>query len=149
MVKLNLRQKVITAYFLLSLFYAIIIGIVLKGWFTSQPYPVQFALGAVPIFALFSIIIGGIKKPKRIISSFILFCTADAICVPFLLNPDGTFGTAFLSEAASDVFLGKLLQGFGINGFLLYLMTYVVATTLLVSLAVFLIKDKDLKDEYD
>ena len=146
---LSLRTKVIVVYLILSIFYAIVIGIIMKDWFTSLPSAMQFVLSSFPIFALFSIIIGGLSQPKRILGSFILFACADVVGVPFLINPDGTFGTAFLSGGASDVFIATIAQGFGVNGFILYIATYVVVPTLAVIAAVYLLKNKDLKDEYD
>lgn len=147
--ELSLRSKVILGYVGLSLFYALIIGLLLKDWFVGLPYFIQFLIGSFPIFGLFSIILGGINKPKRILGSFLLFITADIIAVPFMVSPDGSFGNAFLSEASSDVFIANLAQALGFNGFMLYLMTYVVITSILVTIAVYLLKNKDLKDEFD
>lgn len=146
---LDIRKKVIFTYLSLALFYAIGLGILLQSWFESLPFYAQFFIGAAPIYLLFSVVLGGVKKWKRIIAGFILFTMSDVIVFPFLvtltqINTAGIIG----AQASSDVFLAMLLQSFGLTGFWLYIGTYVVLTTILVTIAVYLIPKKDLKDEF-
>lgn len=53
-----------------------------------------------------------------------------------------------LSGGASDIFLADIAMGLGASGLLLYVLTYIVFSTVLVSIAVFLLPSTDLKKKF-
>lgn len=92
---LDIRHKIILTYFVLALFYTIILGIFLVDWFNSLPFFLQFVLGTIPVFALFSIALGGLRDWKKIVASFILFFTSDVVVIPLMVSPSGVVGGGF------------------------------------------------------
>lgn len=107
----------------------------------------RFLIFNVGIFVLLQVVLKGVvtNSSIKLVETLGLLMIANAIDLlapPFVWNTLGQANTSILlSEASSDYIIGILWQAAGINGFLLYVFTYVLSPILLLVIAGFLIKN--------
>ncbi len=111
------------------LFVSIII--ILIGLFGSNiamlDYPIQFLFIGLPISIVIFYYFGKITDGWLYLFALLLVNQAwDLVMPPYAVDPTGMInGSMYMAATSVDYFFGSILHSMGINGYTLYLSTYI------------------------
>jgi uncharacterized membrane protein len=102
----------------------------------------QFVIVGLPLSFLVFYYFGKQHDGWMYIASLFTAALAwDLVLPPYTVGLDGVFSTqALLSGTSIDTFVGTIWSGLGVNGFLLFFLTYPVSFAILFTLATVLFK---------
>lgn len=142
--KQELKYLVIATIFALTLF-GYVIPYVINGNIGDISPITQFLVFNIGIFVFLQIFLKAATTNNKInitgaLGVLFLFAALDILMPPLMCNFDGTLVTSVnLYASATDYIIASLFIGLGLNGFLVYLATYVLSPIILLLLSAKLI----------
>ena len=145
---LNLTKKQIILYAIgLAMVWGTIITL-FADQIQAMPYYFQFVLAAGAGYLFPSIIIGHAfetKINKRIIGAWFFILATDLLLPPLAVNLNGEFvSTGLFSLATPDKLLFELYKQTNISGAGLFILCYPISFIIFISIAVYLLTDKQI-----
>ena len=107
----------------------------------------QFIIFNIGIFIFLQLFLSATIQGTKVkiiksIGLLSLFMALDILAPPFLVSTKGILVTGVpLAGSASDYAIGSLIHLIGIGGFLVYLITYVLAPFILLLISAIILKD--------
>lgn len=126
--------------------FAIVIPYVINSNQNISPY-IQFLIFNVGIFVFLQIFLKSMAMQTKInlkesIGILLLFMALDLMAPPLLVSTSGVIiSDVPLGGSSIDYIVGSSLNQFGITGFALYLMTYILAPFLMLLSSAILLKN--------
>jgi len=146
-----LEKKELKYILIATVFAFIVMGYIVPNFLpqinTLSPIMmfVIFNLGIVLFLQIFlkSMTLGKKINLRESFGLMLLFTSLDIMIPPLLLSPQGILGdSVILSKSSSDYIVALMLQStFGLQGFILYLATYIFIPFLLLILSSLLLKN--------
>lgn len=114
-----------------------------QNFFTSLDVVAAFVIVTLATFVIPAVIVSRYNL-RQLTGYTLLLVAGDIIVPPLTIGFDGvTKGSdVFLVQASSDVFVAHFWQSFGITGFPVFVLTYIVSFAILVLSARWLLEDK-------
>lgn len=126
------------------IFYSLIFAII--WFFVAIPYlqksitsiPLQFVVFNLGVYFFLFIFLKSVITQTKInfrvsFGLILLFLCFDILLPEYHINTLGQLiPGALLGTSSADYFLGNLYSGFGVNGFMLFIMVYIISTALLL-----------------
>jgi hypothetical protein len=120
-----------------------------EAFLLSLAWPIQFIIGTLLFYALFPILLYGIKKldMKQTIGSIAILAALDLYSVPALVSTAGAFtgGETFLGTGTIDYLLYSVFSPY-VSGTGLYFTVYAIGGVALMALGLYLVTEHQVQD---